>query len=161
VGIQDCLKSISWQSQAQSHTEKDNTTALTTSETTAMQQLMDLFRNESYALWTSNDKPGSKVLVHIMLKQGCSAESQLKAWCHGLMLAKEISDEATKRPSASAVVATGEKHLRTAQGLKRVSSTLDRTSKAFDEYSVRLQSAGWELGHATLETHAGPRFVCL
>lgn len=184
VSIRECLDSVSMQDKHSSRTIGGAHSGRPYSSLT-IRQILEKFQGEAYALRAVNDDecarlPGTKAQIHIMLKQDCSAQMQLKAWFQALMLAKDIYEQAN-RTISSALPSTGEgdsdesnsneiqaekaasiqRNTPLQQGLSRVGDTLYRTNKLFDEYAMRLQSAGWELGHATLETHAGPRFSCL
>lgn len=109
--------------------------------------LSQLFRAEQYLLCSDGEAAGSA--VKIALKLGCSARSQLKAWLHSLILAKEASERArggSARGEKGALAAT-----------RAISSSLERTNGLFDEFVLRLASAGWSLDEAALETGCGPR----
>jgi hypothetical protein len=150
-----------------------------------MRHILEEFEDEAYALRAVNDDasarlPNAKAQIHIMLKQDCSAQTQLKAWLQALMLSKDISEQGgtatlsrpasdkddsdgsnlNESPGSKMAAIQVQRNEQLQQGLRRVRDTLYRTNKLFDEYAVRLQSAGWELDHAILETHAGPRFSC-
>jgi Vitamin B6 photo-protection and homoeostasis len=185
ASVRECLDSVSSQGTHSFWTIGSAYSGRSYSSLT-MRHILDKFEDEAYALRAVNDDacarlPNAKAQVHIMLKQDCSAQMQLKAWLQALMLAKDVSEQGNraihslpvmdkddsssdgsnpkKGPGDKTAVAV-QKNEQLRQGLNRVGDTLYRTNKLFDEYAVRLQSAGWELDHAILETHAGPRISC-
>ncbi|KAF2399224.1 DUF647-domain-containing protein [Trichodelitschia bisporula] len=95
-------------------------------------ELLDLYADEAYILWFD---PHSST-AHIVLKQGCTPEQQLKAWCQGLLLAKKTSEAGSSTEGAE---------------------TLREITRVFSEYSRRLRVAGWDLNSAALETRSGTR----
>ncbi|KAE9968361.1 hypothetical protein EG328_007633 [Venturia inaequalis] len=114
-----------------------------------------LFRDEQYLLWcqpctpswhSSSRTPQIKVLI--VLKQGISPESQLKAWYHGLLLSRLLS---THLPGSKVT----DDHL-----LEHVTTSLHLSNKSFNSFARRLKTAGWELGVPALETRLGSRVVC-
>jgi hypothetical protein len=106
-------------------------------------RLVDLYKSESYILWFDWDVS----TVYILLKQGTNAHSQLKAWWQGLLIAQRAADN------------SGEKESDTLQFAALVSS-LEQTSKRFDECTERLRAASWDLDIAALETCSGTRLEC-
>lgn len=150
--IQDCVRDVSQVS------AKSNNISSTDSITSAAAT----FERESHILVISG--PRARPTVHILLKQTCTPKSQLKAWCHALLLAKELSDVKLET-DISPHLEKPPKDLNTtfttsatsASIQKVVAATLEQTNKAFDEYAARLRSASWDLETAALETHSGRR----
>jgi Vitamin B6 photo-protection and homoeostasis len=106
-------------------------------------RLVDLYKSELYMLWFDWEVS----TVYILLKQGTTAQSQLKAWCQGLLLAQRATES------------SGEKESDTLQFAALVAS-LEQTSKRFDECTERLRAASWDLDIAALETRSGTRLEC-
>ncbi|KAF1990957.1 DUF647-domain-containing protein [Aulographum hederae CBS 113979] len=113
---------------------------------TELAALVELFRNENYMLWY-DDSTAEAVIV---LKEGITTESQLKAWCHALSLARRVSHQ----PGTTANVANTQQAL-----IAHVAATLKDTTTDFDAYARRLRAAGWDLEVAALETHSGYRLA--
>jgi hypothetical protein len=115
-----------------------------------LSSLMDIFWDEQYVLTV---KGTSMPTIHIALKSGCTSLNQLKAWFHGLILAKHILDEADTSSDHAKQISDSD------QGtLKVIRQSLTRANNLFDEYSMRVQSAGWAMD-AALETQSGPRIT--
>lgn len=110
--------------------------------TQQLPKLLDTFEEELYILWF-DEKTST---AYITLKEGATVRTQLKAWLHGLILAREQA-EGSKRSIASAKFDV----------LQSLAETLARTKKLFDEYEHRLTAAGWDLDIAALETQSGTR----
>jgi hypothetical protein len=103
-------------------------------------RLLSLYRSESYILWFDWDVS----TVHIVLKQGTTAQSQLKAWCQGLLLAQRATENSDGKESGTLQLAA-------------LASSLEHTSKHFDEFTERLGAAGWDVEMCALETRSGSR----
>jgi len=126
-------------------------------ENVDLSTLTHVFRHQSYILWCST----APIQIVIALKQGSTAESQLQAWYHALLLAKKLSEpnlgkvpDDDKRLSVDSSVAGKRKLL-----LAHVEATLDHTSRSFGAYAKRLRAAGWDLDVAALETYSGSRII--
>ncbi|KAJ9642363.1 hypothetical protein H2201_004755 [Coniosporium apollinis] len=121
--------------------------------------LINLYERESYILWL--DKTTSNPVVYIVLKQGCTPESQLKAWIQALSLARHALQQQSQdsdRVTSLLQDDTKQAPLHTYSGpLAELRQTLEQTSKAFSEYVQRLEAAGWDLSVAALETVSGAR----
>jgi hypothetical protein len=101
-------------------------------------RLLSIYKDEGYVLWF--DLSSSTALI--ALKQGSSSQAHLKAWCQGLLIAKEVEKN---------------KHGSHADVFTIIADTLVRTTKLFEEYPRRLGAEGWDLNIAALETHSGRR----
>jgi Vitamin B6 photo-protection and homoeostasis len=113
----------------------------TTMREVSLIEILTVFAEEEYLMWPDF----LSRTEWIVLKQGCNARSQLKAWCHGLLLAKEIS---------------GLEHVPNGRELLgMVKKSLDQTTNSFGGYAQRLEAAGWDLDVAALETQSGARAV--
>jgi len=105
-------------------------------------RLVELYRAESYIMWFDWDIS----TVYIVLKRGCTVQSQLKAWCQGLLLAQTATEESDEKTSDTVRYAA-------------LVSSFEQTSKRFDEYVGRLRAANWDLDISALETCSGTRLA--
>jgi hypothetical protein len=103
-----------------------------------LRQLLDMFEREMYLLWFDDQTS----TAYITLKEGAAVKTQLKAWLHGLCLAREGRSESSSTDH-----------------FQRLATTLERTTTLFNEYDGRIQAAGWDLSIAALETHSGTRLA--
>lgn len=92
-------------------------------------RLMMLFKDEDYVLHFDR---GPKT-AYILLKRGCNAGSQIKAWYHVLLVMHMTLGNPTHESSKI---------------------TPGRSWASID---VKLRDAGWDLSTASLETHSGTR----
>lgn len=106
-------------------------------------RLVELYRSETYMLWFDWEVS----TVYILLKQGATAQSQLKAWSQALLLAQRAADSSGDKESDNLQFAG-------------IVSSLEQTSKRFDEDIGRMRAAGWDLDVCALETRSGTRLVC-
>ncbi|KAF2840757.1 DUF647-domain-containing protein, partial [Patellaria atrata CBS 101060] len=110
--------------------------------------LMEIFEREEYVLWY--DEMHSS--AYIVLKNGCSADTHLKAWTHALHVAwrasRHLSMDGKKPRDAS---------LGCFEILSDLRTTLKETSIEFADYARQLKEAGWDLDIAALETSSGCR----
>jgi hypothetical protein len=97
-------------------------------------ELIQIFRGRGYILWCA--KSPSRVFV--VLKEGVSAQEQLRAWYHGQLLARRQE---------------------CGIGKSQVTTTSKQVQKTFDDYALRLRAAGWDLNVPVLETRSGSRIV--
>lgn len=109
--------------------------------TTQFSTLLDTFEKEFYILWF--DVKTST--AYITLKEDATVRTQLKAWLHGLLLARGSGERSTSSLSAKRNIS------------QELVETLKRTSDLFNEYEHRLITGGWDLDIAALETHSGTR----
>ncbi|KAF2100684.1 DUF647-domain-containing protein [Rhizodiscina lignyota] len=102
-----------------------------------LRAVLDLFGREWYMLWP--DSSSSRTII--VLKQGASARDGLKAWYHGLLLAKKTNAAA-------------------AADDKLYTKSNSQVCSTFDGFAERLTAAGWDLTDAALETKSGTRVRC-
>ncbi|KAJ0273769.1 hypothetical protein CBS470a_012094 [Colletotrichum nupharicola] len=124
--------------------------------TVDLSNLMELFENQQYIMWcqiseATNYDAASRINVLIVLKNGVSAKSQLKAWFHGLLLAERLHGLKTAE-------------LRRAQlgqhiMLGHIQATMALADEKYEGYARRLSAAGWNLEVAVLETRSGSRIM--
>ncbi|KAL8787590.1 MAG: hypothetical protein Q9213_002152 [Squamulea squamosa] len=107
-----------------------------------LSRLVPVYQQEDFLVWY--DSP--QRLGHITLKEGASAESQLKAWALVLWIAHRHHAAGADATSA-AFEPSLEVHSRTLQEL----------SSRWPECTSRLAKAGWDIGIASLETASGSR----
>lgn len=98
--------------------------------------LFKIFKAEGYILWFSAVQRQGV----IVLKDGASAATQLKAWSHALLVSQHLASG--KRPESL---------------LDILEATLQQRSGAFEDECRRLREAGWDIDTAALETRAGRR----
>ncbi|KAF2642465.1 DUF647-domain-containing protein [Massarina eburnea CBS 473.64] len=110
----------------------NETTGSMSLEEVSLSELTHLFRNEQYLLWY-RILPSTELQVLVVLKDGIDARGQLRAWYHGLLLARRL-----RAPSHTA-------------------STLENTRMTFDGYAKRLTEAEWDLNIPVMETSSGLR----
>lgn len=135
VSLQQLMKAMS--------RGRRTTTGLVTLHGNELARLVDLYRSETYILWFDWEVS----TVYILLKQGTTAQSQLRAWSQGLVLAQRAADNSGDEVSANLQFAA-------------LVASLEQTSKRFDEDTERLRAAGWDLDICALETRSGTRLVC-
>jgi Vitamin B6 photo-protection and homoeostasis len=103
-------------------------------------ELTEVYVIEEFLLWV--DAKERRVLI--VLKEGCTATSQLKAWTVALMVTRRLKHE--KLPTSDP------------QGvLLLLRETLDEANRSFDESLQQLAAAGWDVGSSALETRPGFR----
>ncbi|UQC77476.1 uncharacterized protein CLUP02_02944 [Colletotrichum lupini] len=117
--------------------------------------LMDVFDREEYVLWcqvsTAANDAASRIKVIVVLKEGVTPRSQLKAWFHGLLLARKLSGQ----EEANLVRAEFDQQAM----LGHVKESLQIANEKYELYARRLASAGWNIEVPVLETRAGSRIV--
>jgi len=116
-------------------------------EAVELSELMKLYKDESYILWF--DVSTSEAFI--VLKQGSTPNTQLKAWTQALLVAWRAK-KATKQPLAS-------RESGAESPLSELHLTLRQIRETFEEYAERLRTAGWDLDIAALETRSGTRTV--
>ncbi|TLD22654.1 DUF647-domain-containing protein [Venturia nashicola] len=137
VSLQQLMKAMSRGSRT--------TTGSVTLHGNELARLFDLYKSETYILWFDWEAS----TVYILLKQGTTAQSQLKAWSQGLFLARRAAETSGDNDNDSDDLPfTG------------IVSSLEQTSKRFDEDIGRLRAAGWDVDICALETRSGTRLVC-
>ncbi|KAI9788825.1 MAG: hypothetical protein M1835_002049 [Candelina submexicana] len=101
-------------------------------------RLFRIFEHEEYIL--SYDQRRRKAVI--VLKEGVSAVSQLKAWVHALMLVK------------------GQEKITSAGKLEaQLNMTVKEISRRFEDDVERLKAVGWDVDVAALETLSGSRIT--
>jgi hypothetical protein len=158
VSLQSLLKCLP----QSSRNKRSSSTRLGTMDVSTV---VSLFQNQQYILWCQPYAPHwyesmePKTRVVVVLKQGITPESQLRAWYHALLLARRLS-----RQQRGGKVDMGEKKkllkVKKEETLLHVVASLDHANKTFDGYARRLREAGWELGIPVLETRLGSRISC-
>jgi len=123
---------------------------------TDLSTIANLFRGQQYLLWCQQHTPRwyqsstPQIKAVVVLKQGITPESQLRAWYHALLLAQRLGKEPLEMKPA----------VLERDVLHHVSASLDLSNKTFDGFARRLRTAGWELGTPVLETRLGSRIAC-
>jgi hypothetical protein len=112
-------------------------------EATQLRRLLEVFDQELYVLWFDTHAS----TAYITLKEGATVKTQLKAWLHGLFLAREGGSKDSPMSAAK----RGQ--------FQRLAISLERTTKLFNEYDGRIQAVGWDPTIAALETHSGTRLA--
>ena len=115
-------------------------------EAMELSELMKLYKDESYILWF--DVSTSEAFI--VLKQGSTPNTQLKAWTQALLVAWRAK-KATKQPLGA--------ESPSADMLSELHLTLRQICETCEEYAERLRTAGWDLDIAALETRSGTRTV--
>lgn len=105
-----------------------------------LMKLIQVFSLEEYLLWYDV----SDRVTWIVLKDGASSKSQLKAWAFGLWIAHRFNQEDATSASAD-------------KSFNLLESTLMDLSKRWKNCLERLEAAGWDAGVANLETTSGTR----
>ena len=105
-----------------------------------LMKLIQVFGREEYLLWYD----ASNRVTWIVLKDGASSESQLKAWAFGLWVAHRFNQEDATSASVD-------------KSLNLLESMLMDLSKRWKDCLERLEAAGWHVGVANLETRSGTR----
>ncbi len=105
-----------------------------------LMKLVKAFRQEDYLLWYD---VSNKVAL-IVLKDGASSRSQLKAWALGLWVAHRFNQQDATRASAD-------------KSFDLLESTLVGLSNRWNRCMERLEAAGWDVDVANLETTSGTR----
>ncbi|TDZ18946.1 RUS1 family protein-like protein [Colletotrichum orbiculare MAFF 240422] len=119
--------------------------------------LMDVFEQQEYILWCEvRGAPGSRnrasdVRVVVVLKNGVSGLSQLRAWFHGLLLASRLG----QLDGADLLRARLDQRTM----LCHVEAALRQTRERYEGYARRLSAVGWNLEVAVLETRSGSRIA--
>lgn len=139
--------------------------------------LTTLFHDQQYILWcqpysssfsststTTSPQNPIKLKILVVLKQGITPESQLKAWYHALLLSHlwnqpqpQTQIQNTHSPNPKTQTHSPENH----QDIPNaITTTLTHIHKTFPSYTRRLKQAGWEIDIPVLETRLGVRVVC-
>ncbi|KAJ5785652.1 uncharacterized protein N7503_010864 [Penicillium pulvis] len=111
-----------------------------------MTTLHDLFAGEQHVLFLF--PRGATWHASILLKKGCSVQSQLKAWMHALLAARVLFDADTTSESEQFVYQVVESTLWFLNGGERA-----------ERYLAALAREGWVLDIGALETRGGRRIA--
>jgi hypothetical protein len=101
-------------------------------------ELLDVFGEEKYVLWPAEEEEQAALIV---LKEGCTAVDQLKAWAHALLLAKRLQGGTTSKGRL----------------LAELRQTLKDVREVFEKHADTLMEKGWDLNVVALETRVGTR----
>lgn len=148
VSLRDLLECL-----PQSHV--DSSTKSTRLPAIELSTITNLFQNQQYLLWCQPHSPrcyessAPQVKVLVVLKQGITPESQLRAWFHALLISRRLSEPLLE----------GKNKALQEELLDHIAESLDRSNKTFDSYARRLRMAGWELDIPVLETRLGSRIA--
>ena len=112
-------------------------------EATQLRRLLEVFDRELYVLWFD----AHVSTAYITLKEGATVKTQLKAWLHGLFLARENGNKDSPMSAAKC------------DQFQKLTTSLEHTTKVFNEYDGRIQAVGWDSTIAALETHSGTRLA--
>jgi hypothetical protein len=102
--------------------------------------LMEIYADEKFLLWV--DAKQRSVLI--VLKEGCTTASQLKAWTLALMVTRRLKRQELP-PSEPLGV------------LLILREALEEANRNFDDFLRRLTLVGWDLQSSMLETRSGFR----
>ncbi|KAK2060136.1 DUF647-domain-containing protein [Colletotrichum caudatum] len=124
--------------------------------TLGLATLLNLYDKEEYVLWCVVSEPvyydaASRIKVMVVLKNGVSPRSQLKAWFHGLLLTWRLRGQEEYELSKA--------ELDQQVMLSHIQQSLKVANKKFEGYVERLSSAGWNLEGSVLETRSGSRIT--
>lgn len=135
-----------------------------------IQRLLSLYSHESYILFVQPSRSAGSGSATIVLKSGCSAQSQIKAWVHALLAARlfaEISSSSSQpEQETSHTQREGDddddddderqSDAMVFRVLTRTLTFLNEGSR-FDNYIRSLTKVGWDVHLAALETRPGRR----
>jgi hypothetical protein len=113
-------------------------------ESAKLDRLLAIFKDEDYIIWF--DSKMREALI--VLKKAATPSSQLRAWCHAVHVAGEVTSGTNGVNTAATI-------------LELIASSLKHTSKVFDDRRQDLIAAGWTLDIALLEVQPGVRLVCM
>ena len=107
-----------------------------------LEDLLAVFARHEYVLWF--DRPAQTACI--LLKEGATTQSQLRAWSHALRTAHHLASSSAGHEAGGAT------------GLLQVlDGTLREHDRVFDDYVGRLEKRGWNTVTGALETRAGRR----
>ncbi|OLN85684.1 RUS1 family protein-like protein 1 [Colletotrichum chlorophyti] len=116
--------------------------------------LMNVFEHQEYILWCQISEKAShdaRIRVLVVLKEKVSSLGQLKAWFHGLLLARLLNSQQASELMRGA----GDQQAM----LGHIQASMRVANERFEGYTRRLSAAGWDLDLAVLETRSGSRIV--
>jgi len=115
-----------------------------------LEEFASIFRMQKYLLWPAASSRTSAPKVLICLKSGATAYDQVKAWCHALMVAKELSRRSYR-----------EKHDGYDEKIGLVQATTSVMNETFADMAKRMVETGWDLDTACIETATGVRLTVI
>ena len=104
--------------------------------------LIGTFHKDGYILWYDR----SRRSAYIVLKDGASPSSLLKAWSHALLISHRLGDT-----DAIGVEVDDQATLRLLQ------TTLDELTSGWPQILTALEEVGWDVGISSLETTSSTR----
>lgn len=115
--------------------------------------LLRVFAGEGYILWYPDNSIDDLIAneVVIVLKKDCTPLDQLKAWMHALLILRSRQEVGTK----ASFLEPGDGYAR--PRLNELRATLEKARQLFTQHATSLESTGWDLSIAALETRAGFR----
>ncbi|KAK1975577.1 vitamin B6 photo-protection and homoeostasis-domain-containing protein [Colletotrichum cereale] len=124
--------------------------------TLKLDALLNIYDKEEYVLWCAVSEPvhydaASRIKVIVVLKNGVSPRSQLKAWFHGLLLTRRLSGQMNSELARAG--------LDQQVMLSHIQASLEVANERYEEYMERLSFAGWNLQVSVLETRSGSRIT--
>ncbi|EGD93830.1 hypothetical protein TESG_01362 [Trichophyton tonsurans CBS 112818] len=134
--------------------ETSRTTSTTMDASTNLTALLELFREEEYILYFG---PLSRRGA-IVLKAGATAQAQLKAWSHALLVSRHLARKNGTATSCIHEKQGGQGELSPSVSvLSILRDTLQEHTRTFKDRVKRLEHAGWQTDVASLETKPGRR----
>jgi hypothetical protein len=119
-------------------TPADKHTGSYTTPSSDLTRLLDIFCDEDYIMWLD----ASRSTFLIVLKESSNTKTQLHAWMHALLFAKQLAKIAAEESLIDA--------------LARTLRDVNVFTNAFDVYG-ELQKAGWDIETGAMETRSGTR----
>lgn len=132
-------------------------------DSTRLPDLIELFQDEKYLLYYHVPEPlwnsdsAGRVKVVVVLEDGVKPQDQLKAWFHGLVLAKRLNEQ---QGGDALILSTANFNNKQRANLRHVVSTLRYVNQVFSGYLERLEENGWDTSIPVLETRSGSRIIC-
>lgn len=129
--------------------------------------LASVFRDEHYMLALTpiphsvSRERTRKWHASIILKEGCPAQAQLKAWMHALLAVRMLFTAPgmkTQTPISRPGSGSGNAEEPAVHAVTRSLAFLN-TGARFERYVEACAGAGWDVGIAALETRGGRRVV--
>lgn len=174
--------STSTNSESGSDKDKDRANAIATNTSRAfhttlpLKALKTLFEKEEYLLYLTNQSKSqsqpSKWHASILLTPSATTKTQLKAWCHALIVARAlIEPEPTSTRSSTRTQSpdsTTERESTNDESTKKpdtvfgyISETLTKLNEdgRFEGYLSALRGRGWDVDVSALEVRAGRRVL--
>lgn len=105
-------------------------------------ELLDVFAEEQYLLWIDTGKRRAVII----LLEGATVQSQLRAWAHALRAMYSLKNTKETNPSAIDIL-----HL--------LRSTLREQNARFPDWIRKLETAGWNIHTPAMETKPVKRIV--